>query len=166
MLAASVNSSNNHFYNLCTDLPKEYVELLKEAQERHLATGFRLGYPVINVELVVKSCHYSAEEPYEPGFEAAMAYAIDQAVREQETLLLEPIMNITITTPAEYVGDVISQLTQRHGQVHSMDSQPNCDVIHATAPLSKLFGYSTILRSQTQGRGSFALEFAYFDVVL
>ncbi len=156
----------NYFYNLCDELPKDYVELLKTAQMRHLETGFCLGYPVIDVELVLKSCRYSAEEPYEPGFEAAMAYAIDQAVREQETLLLEPIMNITVMAPAEYVGDVISQLTQRHGQVHSIEAQPNCDVLYATAPLSKLFGYSTILRSQTQGRGSFALEFAYFDVAL
>ncbi|MEM9423882.1 MAG: EF-Tu/IF-2/RF-3 family GTPase, partial [Spirochaetota bacterium] len=153
---------NNRFRNDCAELPEEYVRLIEASTMRHLATGFRLGYPAINVEATLQSCHYSAEEVYEPGFEAAVAYAIDQAVQGQETLLLEPVMKLTVMTPSEYVGDVISQLTQRHGQVHSMDSQPSCDVIHATAPLAKLFGYSTLLRSQTQGRGSFSLEFDHF----
>ncbi|WGK68458.1 elongation factor G [Candidatus Haliotispira prima] len=163
---SAMSSSNNHFLNLCSDLPSEYVHLINGSVMRHLETGFRLGYPAINIAVTLKSCSYNMEEPYEPGFEAAVAYAIDHAIREQKTLLLEPIMKVAIMTPPEYVGDVISQLTQRHGQVHSMDSQLSCDVIHATAPLSKLFGYSTTLRSQTQGRGSFSLEFTHFAPTL
>ncbi len=159
---AAISSSNNHFVNLCDTVPGEYSQLIEASVLRHLESGFRLGYPAINVEVLLKSCSYNNEEPYEPGFEAAVACAIDQAVRKQETLLLEPIMKLTIMTPAEYVGDVISQLTQRNGQVHSMDSQPGCDVIHATALMSRLFGYSTTLRSQTQGRASFSLEFDHF----
>ena len=154
--------SNNYFHAQNIDLPNEYLRLIEEAAMRHLETGFRLGYPAINVEVILKNCHYNTEEPYEPGFEAAVAYAIDQAVHTEETLLLEPIMKVAISTPPEHVGDVISQLTQRHGQVHSMDSQPGFDVIDATAPLSCLFGYSTVLRSQTQGRGCFSLEFDHF----
>ena len=162
--AGQSSGNNNHFQTLCGDLP--YTQLIEESVMRHLETGFRLGYPAINVETTLKTCSYNTEEPYEPGFEAAVAYAIDQAVRKQETLLLEPIMKLTIMTPAEYVGDVISQLIQRHGQIHSMDSQPSCDVINATAPMSQLFGYSTALRSQTQGRGSFSLEFDHFAVAV
>ena len=157
-----MGSSNNHFRNLCRDLPSVYVRLIQESAMRHLEAGFRLGYPAINVDVGLKSCTYNAEDPYEPGFEAAVAYAIDQAVRQQDILLLEPVMRVIIMAPAEYVGDVISQLTQRQGQVHSLDSRPGCDVIDATAPLSRLFGYSTQLRSQTQGRGSFSLEFDHF----
>ena len=160
------HTGHNDFVTLCPELPKEYEQRIKAAVMRSLGGGFRSGYPAINVQIILQSCTYAGEEPYEPGFDAATAYAMDEAVREQQTLLLEPMMKLSVFSPAEYVGNVISQLNQRSGQISNMESRSGSyDLILALAPLSKLFGYSTALRSQTQGRGSFSMEFDHYAPV-
>ena len=88
----------------------------------------------------------------------------DEACHKAAPELLEPVMNVDILCPKEFVGDAMSQMTQRGGMVLGMDSKPNIDVVHAQAPMAKLFGFSTDLRSVTQGRASFTMSFSHFEI--
>ena len=89
--------------------------------------------------------------------------AFDKAASAAEPVLMEPVMKVQVSVPSEYIGDVMSSLTQRGGIVISMESRANGDIINAEAPLEKMFGYTTALRSATQGRGSFSMEFSHYS---
>ncbi len=89
--------------------------------------------------------------------------AFDAVCQKAGPVLMEPIMTVKIAAPSEYIGDVISTITQRGGLVSSMESRPGADIVSAEAPLAKMFGYTTILRSSTQGKGSFSMEFSHYQ---
>jgi elongation factor G len=114
----------------------------------------------IGVELV--DARYDELTATEFAFEAAASLGFDNACSSAGAVLLEPVMNITVLTPKEFMGDVISGITTRGGLVHSVDSRPSAEQITAEAPLRAMFGYSTALRSTTQGRGNYAMEFSHF----
>ena len=97
-------------------------------------------------------------------FEACSVQAFDAACNKANPKLLEPVMNVTILSPKEFVGDAMSQITQRGGLIQNLDSKPSTEVVHAQAPMAKMFGFSTSLRSVTQGRASFSMEFSHFQV--
>ena len=97
-------------------------------------------------------------------FTACAAQAFDEAARKAGPVILEPVMNVDITSPVEFVGKAISQITQRGGIISGQDSKSTGEIIHCTAPMAKMFGFSTNLRSVTQGRASFSMEFSHFQV--
>lgn len=147
-------------------LAEKYRLLIEEAVLRNLESGLRMGYPAINIAVTLTHWSCNSPTPYEPAFEAAAAYAIDNALESAESQILEPVMKISITSPSEYVGDVIGHLTQRSGQILNLENEAGgYSTIQADARLSELFGYSTALRSQTQGRASFSMEFSHFAPV-
>jgi elongation factor G len=124
-----------------------------------------IGYPLTDIKVRLIGGSYHDEESTEMAFGVAGAMAIRRATSEAEPKLLEPIMNIEITTPEEYIGDVIADLNSKRGRVVDIHEDAHLHTIRAHAPLAELFGYSTSIRSATQGRANFTMQFLQYDVV-
>jgi elongation factor G len=144
------------------NLPTEMFEAIQRGIENSIKSGIRFGYEVVDVETVLESVTYNILTASTFAFEAAAALCFESAGRDAEPVLLEPIMRVDIVVPSQYVGEVMGSLTARGGLINSMESRSTADHIIAKAPLSQLFGYSTVLRSSTQGRGTFTMEFSHF----
>ncbi|NCB01885.1 MAG: elongation factor G [Spirochaetia bacterium] len=143
-------------------LPVEYAEAVKRGVFNSISSGIRFGYEVVDVEVVLQRAEFSLLTVSEFAFEAASAMCFENAGRKGDPVLLEPIMKVDITVPNQFVGEVMSSLTARGGLINSLESRTSGEHVMAKAPLSQLFGYSTVLRSSTQGRGSFTMEFSHF----
>jgi elongation factor G len=122
-----------------------------------------MGYPCIDITATVTDIQYSETTGTEFAFEACASMAFDEACRAASPILLEPIMAVDLSSPHEFVGEVMSLVTQRGGQILSMNSKTDIDEIKAQAPMEKMFGFMTSLRSVSQGRASFSLEFSHFE---
>ncbi len=144
-------------------LPPAFVEAVERGVKNAMQSGTLMGYATIDIGVTLTDAVYDELSSTELAFETAGALGFDNACRQASPVLLEPVMNVDIMCPAEYVGDVISQLTQRGGMVNSMESRPAFELVKAQAPMVKMFGYTTALRSQTQGRGTFSMEFSHFS---
>ncbi len=121
-----------------------------------------LGYPLIDVDVTLTGVKFDELTASEFAFEAAGSLGFDNAARKASPVQLEPIMKVVILCPRDFVGEVVGYLTQKGGIVHSMDSQPTREIINAEVPMVKMFGFTTGLRSMTQGRGTFSMEFSHF----
>ena len=146
-----------------TKLPKEFLDAIKRGVEGSFNSGIRFGYPVYDIEVILEDVTYDPLTSTQFAYEAAAAICFDNACRQAEPILLEPVMQVDIMCPSNYVGEVISNLTSRGGIIESLESKTYIDHIKAHSPLEKMFGYSTVLRSLTQGRGTFAMEFSHFS---
>lgn len=144
-------------------LPENFLDAINRGILASFPAGVLLGYPFIDVAVTLTDVKWEELTATELAFESAAAMGFDSVVRAAGPIQLEPVMKVSIFSPAEFVGEVISHLTQRGGMVLSMDSQPGREVIHSQVPLIKMFGYTTGLRSLTQGRGTFAMEFSHFS---
>ena len=116
------------------------------------------------MSVTLASLVYNELEATPFAFEAAASIAFDEACRQASPELLEPVMSVDIFCPKDFVGDAISLATQRGGLVSGLESKHATEIVHAKAPMAKMFGFSTALRSVTQGRGSFSMEFSHFEV--
>jgi elongation factor G len=145
------------------DIPEGIFEAVERGITGAFAGGIALGYPCIDIGVTVTDIKYSELTGTEFAFEACASLGFDEACRGAEPILLEPIMAVTLTSPKEFVGDVISLVTQRGGQVQSMDSRPGADEVKARAPMERMFGFMTALRSVSQGRATFSMEFSHFE---
>ncbi|MCG8478106.1 MAG: elongation factor G [Spirochaetales bacterium] len=143
-------------------LPAPFAEACKRSIEASFNSGIRLGYPSIDIGVELIDASFDELTASEFAFEAAASLGFDAACSAAGAILLEPVMNVTVFTPKEFMGEVISGITTRGGLVHAVESRPNVEQISAEAPLRKMFGYSTALRSTTQGRGNYAMEFSHF----
>ncbi|MGA2975130.1 MAG: elongation factor G [Spirochaetia bacterium] len=143
-------------------LPQELVNAVQRGISAAFGSGVVYGYPAldIGVQLIDAEYHPTTSTPI--AFEAAGAMAFDGACRKASPLLLEPIMAVDVLTPSEFLGDVIGNLNARQGLILHVESKPGADHVKAQAPLVSLFGYSTVLRSATQGRATFTMEFSHF----
>ena len=148
-----------------TQIPRQYIPAIQNALKGAMGSGALIGYPLqdIKVTLTGGSCH--STDSSEVAFEAAAVLAFENAVRTAKPLLLEPIMRIHITAPEEHVGKVIGDLNARRAQINESGTQGAFNFVSAFIPLAKTFQYTTQLRSMTQGRGAFTLEFSHYDVV-
>ncbi|MGD1822354.1 MAG: elongation factor G [Pleomorphochaeta sp.] len=126
-------------------------------------SGIKYGYEVCDVEVNVTEIGYDELTASEFAFEACASMCFDKICQSANPVIMEPIMKVEIVVPNQYIGEVIGNLTSRGGIVHKIDSKPNADHISAESPLSKMFGYSTALRSTTQGRGNFSMEFDHYS---
>ncbi|GMO27640.1 MAG: elongation factor G [Termitinemataceae bacterium] len=157
--------SGNHY--TCTvkkgTVPQEIFDAVERGFTGAFASGIVLGYPCIDVGVSLTSIEYSEVTGTEFAFEACASAAFDDACRNAAPILLEPIMALQLTSPKEFTGDVISLVNQRGGQVANMESKPAIDEIKAFAPMERMFGFMTALRSQSQGRASFTMEFSRFE---
>jgi elongation factor G len=146
------------------DLPRELIEAVRHGIEGAFSAGIVYGYPAIDIQVSLQSAVYNPATSTAIAFEAAAAMGFDAACRKADPVLLEPIMTVDITLPKEYFGEVLGNLTMRKGEIESIDSRVGSEHIHAKVPLASMFGYSTSLRSATQGRASFSMEFSHFAV--
>ena len=146
------------------ELPQELIEAVRHGVEGAFSAGIVFGYPSIDIQVILKDAAYNPATSSVIAFEAAAALGFDAACRKAKPVLLEPIMTVDITLPKEFFGEVLGNLTARKGEIESIDSRLGSEHIHAKVPLSSMFGYSTSLRSATQGRASFSMEFSHFAV--
>jgi elongation factor G len=130
-----------------------------------LDTGILAGYPVIDVKVELIDGSYHDVDSNEMAFRIAGSMAIKEGVRRASPVLLEPIMDVEVVTPADYMGDIIGDLSSRRGKVGGMTERAGARVIGASVPLGEMFGYSTTLRSMSQGRAVYTMQFAHYDEV-
>lgn len=145
-------------------LPADIIEAIEHAISGAFNAGIQYGYPCVDIGVTLINAEYDELTATPFAFEAAAAMGFDEACRKAAPMLLEPVMDVDMLCPKEFVGDAMSRMTQRGGMILGMDSKPSLDVIHAQAPMAKLFGFSTDLRSVTQGRASFTMHFNRFEV--
>jgi len=146
-------------------IPEQFLTSIRRGIVDSLDSGPLIGYPLTDIKVKLVGGSYHDEESTEMAFGVAGAMAIRRATSEAEPKLLEPIMNIEITTPEEYIGDVIADLNSKRGRVVDIQEDAHLHTIRAHAPLAELFGYSTSIRSATQGRANFTMQFLQYDVV-
>jgi elongation factor G len=145
------------------EIPDEIRDAVEQGVNAAFQSGIVLGYPCIDIGVTITDAVYNELTATSFAFEACASMGFDEACRTASPILLEPIMSVILTSPKEFVGDVISLITQRGGQVLSMESKPGGDEIKAQAPMEKMFGFMTSLRSQSQGRATFTMEFSHFE---
>ncbi|MCL2196689.1 MAG: elongation factor G [Treponema sp.] len=146
-----------------SEIPSEILEAVERGINGAFSSGIVMGYPCIDITAAVTSIQYSEQTGTEFAFEACASMAFDEAARGGSPILLEPIMAVDLTSPHDFVGEVMSLVTQRGGQILSMNAKTDIDEIKAQAPMEKMFGFMTSLRSVSQGRASFSLEFSHFE---
>jgi elongation factor G len=144
-------------------IPGVIFDAVERGVRGALASGIVMGYPCADVAVTVTGLDYSEPAGTEFAFEACANGAFDEAARKAGPVLLEPIMAVDLSSPREFVGDVMSLVTQRGGSVLSMESKALADEIKAQAPMAKMFGFMTSLRSVSQGRATFTMEFSHFE---
>ena len=140
-------------------IPKEYIPSVDAGIQQSLDAGVLAGYPTVDVRAVLTDGKYHDVDSSEMAFKIAGSMAFKEALRKAKPVLLEPIMSVEVVTPDDYMGDVIGDLNSRRGRVGGMDQRGNSQVVHAHVPLSEMFGYSTDLRSRTQGRATYTMQF-------
>jgi elongation factor G len=145
------------------DVPAEILEAVERGITGAFSSGIVMGYPCIDITATVTNIEYSELTGTAFAFEACASMAFDEACRQASPVLLEPIMAVDLNCPHEFVGEVMSLVTQRGGQILSMNSKTDNDEIKAQAPMEKMFGFMTSLRSVSQGRANFSLEFSHFE---
>jgi elongation factor G len=146
-------------------VPKEYVKPTMEGIQAALNNGLIAGYPIIDIKATLYDGSYHEVDSSEMAFKVAGSMALKEAAKKCNPVLLEPIMNVEVTAPAEYLGSVMGDISSRRGQIKDQEERGNAVAVTAYIPLSEMFGYATDLRSFTQGRGSYSMQFAhYLDV--
>ncbi len=146
------------------EIPQEIFDAVESGINNSFSSGIQYGYMCADVKVTVTALDYNELTSTPFAFEACAVAAFDAACRKANPELLEPVMNVDILCPKDFVGDAMSQITQRGGMISSLDSKPSTEVVHAQAPMAKMFGFSTSLRSVTQGRASFSMLFSHFQV--
>ena len=156
--------SGNHFECAFDDdtLPREFRDAVERGVTNAFYSGIMYGYPVIDVKATLIDAEYDEQTATAFAYEAAGSLGFDAACRDAAPILLEPIMRVDIMSSKDFIGDVMSHITGRNGVIESLESKPTLEHVRADVPLANMFGYSTALRSITQGRGTFAMEFSHF----
>jgi len=147
-----------------TDIPAEFIPAVIEGIEDSARTGYVAGYPMTDIVVTITGGSYDDTDSTEIAFKAAASMAFKDAVRRAGPILLEPIMTLQVITPPEYIGAIIADSGSRRGKICETIKNPNRVIIRSMVPLAELFGYATVLRSLTQGRASYTMEPAYFDI--
>jgi elongation factor G len=146
-------------------IPTEYIPAVEKGVEESLSNGPRAGYPVVDVRVTLTDGKFHDTDSSEIAFKIAGSLAIKAALQRAKPVLLEPIFAVEVVTPEEFMGDVIGDLNRRRGQVSGMTQRGNAQVITATVPLAEMFGYATDVRSNTQGRANYTMQFERYDEV-
>ena len=144
-------------------LPPEFIPIIENGVMESLESGSLMGYPVVDVSVTLTNAAFKESFGTELAYKVSASMACKEALSKGNPFLLEPIMNAEIFVPEAFVGDVIGDLNSRNGKIESIDHKKGTQVITATVPLSRMFGYSTSLRSASQGRGTFTMQFSHFD---
>lgn len=146
-------------------IPKEYIPAVSAGIEEAMRNGVLAGYPVVDVKVTLFDGSYHEVDSDELSFRIAGSIAFKEAAKKASPTLLEPIMEVEVVTPEEYLGDVMGDLNSRRGKIEGFSARKDAQVIRALVPLSEMFGYATILRSMTQGRALYTMQFAFYQEV-
>jgi elongation factor G len=146
-------------------VPREYIPAVDKGVKEALEGGVIAGYPVVDIKVTIFDGSYHDVDSNEMAFKIAGSMAVKEGVRKARPVLLEPVMKVEVVTPEDYSGDVIGDLNRRRGHIQGMDDSPSGKVVTAEVPLAEMFGYATTVRSMSQGRATFTMEFArYLEV--
>jgi len=154
--------TGNRFENQATGLPGELADAVRRGIEAAFTSGIRYGYPTMDIGATLIDAVFNQTTSTPFAFEAAGSMGFDAACGKASPVLLEPIMIVDVMTPKEFVGEVIGNLSSRNGTITYHESKSTIEHIRAEVPLAEMFGYSTSLRSVTQGRATFSMEFSHF----
>jgi elongation factor G len=146
-------------------VPKEYIPAAQKGVEEALNNGILGGYPVIGIKVAIIDGSYHEVDSSEMAFRIAGSMAIKEALKKADPVLMEPIMDVEVVVPEEYMGDVMGNISSRRGKVSEMGTRANARVVKAFVPLAEMFGYATDLRSKTSGRASYTMTFHHYDEV-
>ena len=146
-------------------VPREYIEPVNQGIKGSLTNGPLAGFEVVDIEAELYDGSYHEVDSSEMAFKLAASMAFKEAMRKGKAVLLEPMMKVEVVVPEEYLGDVMGDINSRRGQLEGMDSMDGAQIIKANVPLSEMFGYSTDLRSKSQGRGNYTMTFSHYDQV-
>jgi elongation factor G len=146
-------------------IPREYIPSVDKGIQEALDSGVVAGYPVVDVKVELVDGSYHEVDSSEMAFQIAGSMAIQEALKRANPVLLEPIMDVEVVVPEEFMGDVMGDLSARRGQIQGMDTRGGGQVIRAMVPLSEMFGYATTVRSKTQGRATFTMQFDHYAEV-
>ena len=147
------------------NIPKEYIPAVDAGIQGAMQTGVLAGYNVVDVKVTLNDGSYHEVDSSEMAFKIAGSMAFKNAMKRAKPVILEPIMKVVVTTPDDYMGDVMGDINSRRGQIQSMEPVAGAQQITAMVPLANMFGYATELRSRTQGRGQYTMEPSHFDQV-
>ncbi|MBM3281337.1 MAG: elongation factor G [Candidatus Harrisonbacteria bacterium] len=144
-------------------IPREYIPAVEKGVKEAVERGVLAGYPIVDVKVTLFDGSFHEVDSSEAAFKIAGSIAFQDGVKQSKPVLLEPIMKVQVITPADFMGDVTGDISSKRGRIESMDDRMGVKVIEALIPLSEMFGYATKLRSITQGRGSFSMEFSNYE---
>jgi elongation factor G len=147
------------------DIPREYIPAVDAGIQEALEGGVIAGYPLVDLRATLTGGSYHEVDSSEMAFKIAGSMAVKKAARQAKPVLLEPIMAVEVVTPDDYMGDVIGDLSSRRGKVEGMEQRGNAQVVRAQVPLAEMFGYATDLRSRTQGRATYTMQFDSYQQV-
>jgi elongation factor G len=146
-------------------IPKEYIPSVDAGIQEALTSGILAGYPTVDVRVTLTYGSYHDVDSSEMAFKIAGSMAVKKAIRAASPVLLEPVMEVTVTVPDDFLGAVTGDLSSRRGRMEGMDQQGTSHVVKALVPLADMFGYSTDLRSRTQGRATYTMQFHSYNQV-
>ena len=146
-------------------IPKKFIPAIEKGFYQAMSNGPIAGYPLDNLKVELTGGSYSEEDSDELSYEIVARQAFRNATLKAKPILLEPVMDIEIVTPGEYLGDIVSDLNKRRTKINGTTERTNVQVISASAPLSEMFGYVTILRTLSSGRASSTMEFSHYGEV-
>ena len=146
-------------------IPKEFINPIENGVREAMDNGVIAGYPMVDVKVTVYDGSYHEVDSSEMAFKIAGSMAFRNGAEKANPVLLEPYVKVEVIVPEEYMGDVMGDINSRRGRIEGMEARNGAQVINAFVPLSEMFGYSTDLRSKTQGRGNYSMEVSYYDEV-
>ncbi|MDR1473154.1 MAG: elongation factor G [Lactobacillales bacterium] len=146
-------------------VPREYIPAVEKGLKDAMQTGILAGYPMVDIKAKLYDGSYHDVDSSETAFRVAASMALRAASKKASPVILEPIMKVEVVIPEEYLGDIMGHVTARRGRVEGMEARGNSQVVNAMVPLAEMFGYATILRSATQGRGTFTMTFDHYEDV-
>ena len=146
-------------------IPREYIPAIDRGCQEAMSAGVMAGYPVVDVKVEVYDGSYHDVDSSEMAFKICASLGFKDACRKASPVLLEPMMAVEVVTPEDYMGDVVGDLNRRRGRIGSMEQRGNARVVSAEVPLSEMFGYATDLRSSTQGRAAYTMQFKHYEEV-
>jgi elongation factor G len=143
-------------------VPREFIPAVEKGLKETLPNGVLAGFPVVDVKVTLFDGSYHDVDSNENAFKMAASIAFKDGMRKADPVLLEPMMAVEVETPEDYMGDVMGDLSSRRGMIQGMDDLPTGKAIRAEVPLAEMFGYSTVVRSLSQGRASYTMEFKHY----
>jgi elongation factor G len=146
-------------------IPREYIPAVEKGIKEALDTGVLAGYPIVDVKVRLTDGSYHDVDSSEMAFKIAASMGFKEACRRAKPVLLEPVMDVEVVTPEEYMGAIVGDLNSRRGRIASMEARGSSQVIRATVPLGQMFGYATEMRSMTQGRATYTMQFSRYEEV-